>query len=72
VKNSTNAGGYEWVELGKGRVDFPAVFAALHEIKFRGWGIVELDRVPTGDPLSPKDANELSLRFLHEKFGVQA
>jgi len=72
VKNSTNANGYEWVELGKGRVDFPAVFAALHEIKFRGWGIVELDRVPTGDPLSPKDANESSLRFLREKFGVQA
>ena len=39
---------------------------------FRGWGIVELDRVPTGDPLSPKDANESSLRFLREKFGVQA
>ena len=41
-------------------------------MKFRGWGIVELDRVPTGDPLSPKDANASSLRYLREKFGVQA
>lgn len=72
VKNSPNPSGYEWVELGKGRVDFPAVFAALHAVNFRGWGIVELDRVPTGDSLSPKDANASSLRYLREKFGVQA
>jgi inosose dehydratase len=72
VKNASTAGGYEWVELGRGRVDFPAVFAALHAVKFRGWGIVELDRVPAGDPLSPKDANAVSLRYLREKFGVQA
>ena len=72
VKNAPTASGYEWVELGQGRVDFPAVFAALHEVNFRGWGIVELDRVPTGDPLSPKDANAASLRYLREKFGVQA
>ena len=71
VKNASNEAGYEWVELGKGRVDFPAVFAALHEIKFRGWGIVELDKVPTGETLTPKEANGYSLRFLREKFGVQ-
>jgi inosose dehydratase len=72
VKNASSASGYEWVELGNGRVDFPAIFAALHAINFRGWGIVELDRVPAGDSLSPKDANAASLRFLREKFGVQA
>lgn len=72
VKNAQNSSGYEWQELGKGRVDFPAVFAALHEIKFRGWGIVELDRVPTGESLSPKEANAASLRYLREKFGVLA
>ncbi len=71
VKNAPNPSGYEWVELGKGRVDFPAVFAALHAVNFRGWGIVELDRVPAGDPLSPKDANAYSLRLLREKFGVE-
>jgi len=63
---------YEWVELNKGRVNFSAVFAALHAVNFRGWGIVELDRVPAGETLSPKEANASSLRFLREKFGVQA
>jgi inosose dehydratase len=72
VKNASTPSGYEWVELGDGRVDFPAVFSALHAVNFRGWGIVELDRVPVGDPLSPKDANASSLRYLREKFGVQA
>lgn len=72
VRGPAGVEGYEWVELGKGRVDFPAVFAALHEVKFRGWGIVELDRVPKGEALTPKEANASSLRFLREKFGVQA
>ena len=72
VRGPAGVEGYEWVELGKGRVDFPAVFAALHAVNFRGWGIVELDRVPKGETLSPKDANASSLRYLREKFGVQA
>jgi inosose dehydratase len=72
VRGPAGVEGYEWVELGKGRVDFPNVFAALHAVNFRGWGIVELDRVPKGETLSPKDANASSLRFLREKFGVQA
>ncbi|WP_128546118.1 sugar phosphate isomerase/epimerase family protein [Larkinella soli] len=37
---------YKFVELGQGNVDVPAVFAALRDIKFNGWGVVELDRVP--------------------------
>ncbi len=72
VRGPASNEGYEWVELGKGRVDFPAVFAALHAVNFRGWGIVELDRVPKGETLSPKEANASSLRYLREKFGVQA
>jgi inosose dehydratase len=71
VKNADNANGYEWVELGRGRVDLPGVIAALHEVHFRGWGVVELDRVPKGDPLTPKEANAVSLQFL-EKLGVRA
>lgn len=38
--------GYQFVELGQGRVDFPAVFKALDKIKFKGWNIIELDAVP--------------------------
>src|SRR5260370_36755554 len=37
---------FEFVELGRGRVDLPSVFAALDKVKFHGWAIVELDRVP--------------------------
>ena len=56
-------GAYQFVELGRGRVDLPGVFAALDEINFSGWGIVELDRVP--DPGgSPKQSAELNKRYL--------
>jgi inosose dehydratase len=72
VKNADNPNGYEWVELGRGRVDFPGVIAALREVHFRGWGVVELDRVPNGDPLTPKEANAVSLQYLREKLGVRA
>jgi inosose dehydratase len=72
VKNAATGSGYEWEELGKGRVDFPAVFAALDAIQVRGWGIVELDRVPSGQELSPKEANAVSLRYLNANLGVRA
>ena len=72
VRGPVGSEGYEFVEVGKGRVDFPAVFAALHAVNFRGWGIVELDKVPKGESLSPKEANASSLHYLRDKFGVQA
>jgi inosose dehydratase len=57
---------YQFVELGRGRVDLPGVFAALKEINFTGWGIVELDRVP--DPGgTPKASAEINKRYLIEK-----
>jgi len=60
------ASAYQFVELGRGRVDLPGVFAALREIDFGGWGIVELDRVP--DPGgSPKESAEINKRYLVEK-----
>ena len=37
--------GYQWVELGRGRVDVKGCVAALKDIGFDGWVIVELDRV---------------------------
>jgi inosose dehydratase len=40
---------YTFVELGQGKVDLPAFFAALDSMKFKGWGIVELDAVPDKD-----------------------
>ena len=57
---------YQFVELGRGRVDLPGVFAALGEIKFGGWAIVELDRVP--DPgRTPKESAEINKQYLIEK-----
>jgi inosose dehydratase len=72
VKNASTPSGYEWVEVGRGRVDFPGVIRALNEIHYRGWGVVELDRVPNGEPLTPKEANAVSLHYLEGKPGVRA
>lgn len=44
-----NPKAYKFVELGRGNVDVPAVFKALSDIKFRGWGVIELDAVPEPD-----------------------
>ena len=44
-----NPKAYKFVELGRGNVDVPAVFKALKDIRFNGWGVVELDGVPEKD-----------------------
>jgi len=57
---------YQFVELGRGRVDFPAIFETIEKIRYRGWAIVELDAVP--DPLrTPKECAESSKKYLMEK-----
>ncbi|HJZ78646.1 MAG TPA: TIM barrel protein [Vicinamibacterales bacterium] len=56
---------YQFVELGRGRVDFQAVFGALNEINFNGWGVVELDRVPDAGR-TPKESAEINRRYLVE------
>jgi inosose dehydratase len=66
------AGGtpFQFVELGRGSVDLPGVFAALRDVAFRGWAVVELDSVP--DPgRTPKAANEISKRYLERVVGVR-
>ena len=61
-----SSGGYEFVELGRGRVDLPGVFAALGDVTFDKWVIVELDRVP--DPgRTPKESAEMNKRYLIEQ-----
>ena len=65
ASGSASEGGYQFVELGRGKVDLPGVFAALREIKYQKWAIVELDRVP--DPgRTPKEAAETNKRYLIE------
>lgn len=46
VKNTDAPNGYQFVELGQGRLDFPAVFDALNKINYRGYAVVELDAIP--------------------------
>ena len=60
---------YRFVELGRGRVDLPAVFDALHKVNFRGWAIVELDVVPD-KTRTPKESGAISKKYLEEKLGV--
>jgi len=60
---------FRFVELGRGRVDLPAVLAALHKVNFRGWAIVELDVVPDKSR-TPKESGAISKKYLEEKLGV--
>ena len=67
--SGTKGASYQWVELGRGRVDLPDVVAALEKYKFRGWAVVELDRVPdkTG---TPKESAILNKKYVEEKLGL--
>ncbi|MDB4875299.1 MAG: xylose isomerase [Gemmatimonadetes bacterium] len=56
-------GGYQFVELGQGKVNVRGVFAALAEVSFRGWVVVELDAVPEPGR-SPKESAAMSKRYL--------
>jgi inosose dehydratase len=60
---------FEFVELGRGRVDLPSVFAAMEKVRFRGWAIVELDRVPDKSR-TPKESAIISKDYLQQKIGV--
>jgi inosose dehydratase len=62
--------GYQFVELGQGRVDLPGVFAALKKVNFKGWAIIELDAVPE-PPRTAKQCAEISIKYLNEKIGLK-
>lgn len=67
-KGGSDPKGYTFVELGQGKVDLPGVFEALDEIKFKGWGIVELDSVPD-KAKSPRQCAEITRDYL-KKAGI--
>ena len=60
---------FEFVELGRGKVDFGSVFAALEKVNFRGWAVVELDREPEKNR-TPKESAVISKDYLEQKMGV--
>jgi inosose dehydratase len=61
---------YRFLELGRGTVDIPAVFAALKQVNFSGWAVVELDRVPDKGR-TPKECALISKRYIEEKLGLK-
>lgn len=58
-------GPYQWVELGRGKADLPAVVQALEKYHFKGWAVVELDRVPDKGR-SPKESAEINRKYVEE------
>jgi inosose dehydratase len=60
---------FQFVELGRGRVDLPGVFAALDKVGFKGWAVVELDRVPDSSR-TPKECAQISKNYLEQRIGV--
>jgi len=54
---------YRFVELGRGKVDVTAVFAALDDVAFDGWAVIELDAVPDATR-TPKESGAIARRYL--------
>ena len=65
-----NPKAYTFVELGQGKVNLPGVFRALADIKFKGWGIVELDSVPDKSK-TPLQCAEITRTYLNS-LGIKA
>jgi inosose dehydratase len=61
---------YRFVELGRGRVDVKGAFAALHDVKFRGWAVVELDAVPD-NARTPKESALINRKYLEDVIGLR-
>lgn len=61
----TSVGHGVFCELGRGCVDFPAVLAALTEIGYEGWIVVEQDVLPgMGTPAESAQRNRAYLRSI--------
>ena len=56
---------YRFVELGRGKVDLKAVFAALEAARFKGWAVVELDSVPD-QARTPRESAVIAKQFLQK------
>jgi inosose dehydratase len=61
--NTPGTSGYRFVELGRGEVDVAGVLKAIDQVKFVGWGIVELDAV-TDRSLTPRACADRSKAYL--------
>ena len=69
VKDTADAKGYIFVELGQGHVNLPSVFAALKAINFNGYAIVELDAVPVKGR-TPLESGQITRDYLTKKLKI--
>jgi inosose dehydratase len=76
VKDGPAPGGgaepYEFLELGRGRVDFRAVFSALAAVKWSGWAVVEMRPYTVREGHSAKDGAIANKAFLEKTLGLTA
>ena len=56
---------FQFVELGRGKVNLPGVFASIRKIGFNGWAVVELDAVPDKSR-TPKDSAQINYDYLRK------
>jgi len=61
--------GYQWVELGRGRVDVKGCVAPLKAVNYTGWAIVELDRVVDANG-SPKASAAANREYVEKQLGL--
>lgn len=61
---------YRFVELGRGRVDLPGFFAALDDVRFNGWAVVELDG-PVSPTRSPRDSAAHARAYIENTLGLE-
>jgi len=70
VRPIETAPGYQWVELGRGRVDVKGCVAALQGVGFAGWAIVELDKVVDAGG-TPKASAEANRSYVINQLGLK-
>src|SRR6266850_4127298 len=69
LTNDERGRAYRWVELGRGKVNLPEVFAALKDVKFRGWAVIELDSVPDKSR-TLKEWAQVNKKYVEDKLGM--
>ena len=61
--------GYQWVELGRGRVDVKGVIGALRDTRYRGPAVIELDKVPEPGR-TPRESAEINRGYAVDALGL--
>jgi inosose dehydratase len=71
VKRISTPPGYQFVELGEGEVNLPDVVAALRQIHYRGWAIVEFDSEAPGSTRTPKQSAAICRDYIEHTLQIR-